>query len=861
MTYVVTTKYLASDKLSKWAKQHGHSVLQDNGQLRSALLKVPARIVSDAKLPELVVDVKFKDMQKLQKKRLAALKRGFLIQTGDDLVPAKIRFGGQTIKVKARLKGDLVDHLQGDKWSFRIHVKGKNHLFGMRRFSIQHPAVRGYQGELLFLETLRHLGVLAPRYLFANVVVNGRDIGVMAIEEHFSKELLEKNGRKESVIIRFDESFVWEAKDGNRAGLAGAFDSYLNTPIDAFRSSQIKASPTLTRDYAIAGGLLRGFVNGLLPPSEVFDAELMGHFLAATELWGSWHSLSWRNMRFYYNPISARLEPIGFDSNIEHRSGINRRNDFGEPIVAVMRDALLNDAAIYAVYRATLGVLAKELDSGVLTNLLAEKQKEVLPALQKEFFLLQPFKLDELIQRAKLLSQASDDSLRAQAFNAYPTLLQAYLLKDEKGPYLELINAVPQRVAVQSLQWLAKGGAHNAAFEAVEPQQFPLLLAGTPLRTLPHSTRIYYKAPRGDEPVTLQVVSNIVGEARRYTTQARADYFVPLDKNPQPNSTLEAQLALHPFLKVSADNRRIEVSAGEWVVEGSIVIPKGYRFFIGEGTTLRFAPRGSIVSHSAVEFHGSAAAPIVLEGLPTETGDDGWSGLVVLSAEDDSSWQHVIVRRTTGMSWPNWSLTGGVTFYRSDITIKNSRFEDSRGEDALNIVHAKFELKDIEIIDTASDAFDGDFVNGRVIGGLFQGIGHAGGGDGVDISGSDIEVIGTRFIDVNDKSLSVGEGSSMVASSVTISQTGTGAASKDGSKLEIKDSTIEGAQVANLMAYMKKPEYGGATIDAENMQFVGDVVAARAQLGSRITIDGNAVESEDVDVKNLYKTVMKKGAR
>ena len=55
----------------------------------------------------------------------------------------------------------------------------------MRRFSIQHPATRGYQGEVIFQETLRRLGVLTPRYFFVDVIINGDDIGIMALEEHF----------------------------------------------------------------------------------------------------------------------------------------------------------------------------------------------------------------------------------------------------------------------------------------------------------------------------------------------------------------------------------------------------------------------------------------------------------------------------------------------------------------------------------------------------------------------------------------------------------------------------------------------------------------------------------------------------
>ena len=48
-----------------------------------------------------------------------AIKKNLLLKQKDDFVPAKIRFGDDTVKVKLRLKGDQIDHLvDGKKWSY-----------------------------------------------------------------------------------------------------------------------------------------------------------------------------------------------------------------------------------------------------------------------------------------------------------------------------------------------------------------------------------------------------------------------------------------------------------------------------------------------------------------------------------------------------------------------------------------------------------------------------------------------------------------------------------------------------------------------------------------------------------------------
>lgn len=226
-----------------------------------------------------------------------------------------------------------------------------------------------------------------------------------------------------------------------------------------------------------------------------------------------------------------------------------------------------------------------------------------------------------------------------------------------------------------------------------------------------------------------------------------------------------------------------------------------------------------------------------------------------------STWKNVHVRNTTGVDQSSWQLTGGVTFYKSDITMDSCSFMDNKGEDALNIIQSEFVLKNITISNTSSDAFDSDFSKGTIEGGLFENIGRAGGGDAIDVSGSSVKVEGTKFVNIDDKALSVGEKSIMDVTNVDIVTVGTGAASKDGSLLTIKNSSIKFAKNASLMAYVKKPEFGPGQIIASNIKLLSDVADTRVQKGSSIIIDGVEAQSEDVDVKALYETIMKPGLR
>ena len=131
------------------------------------------------------------------------------------------------------------------------------------------------------------------------------------------------------------------------------------------------------------------------------------------------------------------------------------------------------------------------------------------------------------------------------------------------------------------------------------------------------------------------------------------------------------------------------------------------------------------------------------------------------------------------------------------------------------------------------------------------------GGDGIDVSGSEVVVTRTHFKNISDKALSVGESSHLKANDVIIENVAIGAASKDGSRLFISDAKFTGIKKAGLMAYIKKPEYGPAEITAEALAFHSTEKRAIAQKGNKIIIDGIEIPSEDLNIKELYSSAVK----
>lgn len=352
-------------------------------------------------LPQLDIEIKFKHLIKLYNKKSDALDKGALISEDDDFVPATINSNGRKIKAKLRLKGDMLDHLEGRKWSYRVKVKGSDHFDGMRVFSIQHPMTRGYHWEPIFYSFLREFKIITPRYYFTNVTINGEDIGIMAIEEHFSKEILESQAKREGAIVRFDESNARAGLLDNSAHSHFATSAHLK----AFRMAKVEKNKNILKTYHSMMAKVLKYQKEEIPLEEILDIKQMAYFSAAAEVWNAEHGLWWTNMRFYINPITMKLEPIAFDNeslHFEHRLSILSHNIIG---IYPISNFLKNEKFQKEYLNALLEISSK-LEKNI--NKYKEMEKEYRQSFSSEFPFIFKIPFDSYLARVNKLKSITD---------------------------------------------------------------------------------------------------------------------------------------------------------------------------------------------------------------------------------------------------------------------------------------------------------------------------------------------------------------------------------------------------------------------------------------------------------------------
>ena len=269
------------------------------------------------------------------------------------------------------------------------------------------------------------------------------------------------------------------------------------------------------------------------------------------------------------------------------------------------------------------------------------------------------------------------------------------------------------------------------------------------------------------------------------------------------------------------------------------------RLQIPAGTVLRFDPGAVILTHGPINLLGSENNPVL---LTAKNSNNGWGGVVVIKSPAESLWKYAKIENTFGISRKGWILTGGITFFESDIKLDHAIIGNNHTEDAINVVHGKFTFIDSRFENTYADAFDSDFSTGDVSRCTFENIQ----GDAVDISGTQVTASYLNLINIVDKGLSIGENSHIVATNLTMDTVGIGVASKDLSTVDIKDSTINNARFSGLAAYIKKPVYGPASIAAENVTISNTDQLCVVQKESQIIFNGKDMPRVDLDVDKLY---------
>jgi hypothetical protein len=781
-------------------------------------------------------------VRKLDKKRQAALELGALFAADDDWVRGQMIFEGDTLSINARLKGDWLDHLHGIKWSFRIKVRDGSFM-GMRTFSIHTPEARDWLNEWAFHQLLEEEDILTTRYGLVPVTMNGQSLGVYAYEEHFDKQLVEHKKRREGPIIKMNEDALFELTVKSWQDEVSYSRDLIPdlSEIQPFKASKVSKTPSLANLFAEGQRLLYQHQQNLSKSSEIFDVSKLARLYALCDVVGSHHGLGWHNQRFYMNPVSNRLEPIGYDSftNWHER---DQEDLIGKTAISAPRD---QDDYIQLL----------PFQDKVFVNAYIKALEEFSqPKYLETFFEKHDAELSSMSELVKAeisgyeFDRTTWDQRRAYAAEqlvAYKDLIRTTPPKFVAGHKLLFRDPAPMvPVSSQSLRcYLSDSLAGNFTLNVVNVFSEPLELVGygtkvsmaypldNPLLVEPHyiSRKTYSVKTKGT-----WCYFRVPGQVELFKREIT---WWEMPSGRTARQLLEDKSSIPSAFKAVGDTLWL---SGTQTFKSNVVIPAGYvvAFKSASKVTINNC---SFISYSPVSIVGTADNPIVFNSNNAQ-------GFTVLSAEGRSKVTHAIFNDFNTQLIPGWTLTGAVNFYESDVDLVHVQILNNVCEDALNIIRSDFSVDYCEIRGTWGDGFDADFCTGSVTNSVFANTGN----DCIDFSTSQIIISDCKIGPAGDKAISGGENSQLTVSNVEIFESNIGIASKDLSRVTISNSSLDKCRYGYTI-FQKKKEFGSASIFKSSMTETAIDTLMLIEIGSFLESDGKRIKGDkSIDLELLY---------
>jgi hypothetical protein len=808
----------------------------------------------------ITIDIKHKDYQYLAYKRKIALEEGMLHKTKTDLVepnsdwvPGQMRWNGKTVKIELKLKGNFPWHWSDDlKWSFKVKIKGGETVLGMKAFALQHPKTRGYVVDWYLHQLLKYYcDLITLRMDFVELTVNGRDHGVYLFEEAGNNMVLVNNKYPPAPIVRLYDWLLHNSTDPLFTDFTPELlnEVYTQAPVDSFNRKEMIKNDTQLMYFNQAKNLLESFRRGKLLTHQVFNVEKLAKFFAIIDLFGYHHSTAYSNIRFYYNPFTSLLEPIGRDEkfifDVTYLEGQSKQmkilpSDKPEYVDYTVHerwyDTIFHDTVFVRYYIKALEEIS---DKNFLDKLFEKTDKEYKEKLHILYRSFPGYRF-----KGKAILYRNQEYIKKQ-LNPIEAIQPYYksIDRNKNTITLEIGNIHSLPVEILSLSY------NDNIFPKVSKE---VILEPRSNVELMGFKRVEFKIPPAvaftSEAIKyLKVAYRIYGasQVKKHPVYPWSYYdedFVKIDiVRHKPN------ISEFDFFDVNQSAQTITLKKGQWNIDKSLIIPAGYTIICGKGTQLNLSHSAAILSYSPFEFIGTDDEPIVIRSK-----DSTGQGIVLLKTKKRSIFENVIFDNLNSPSQGRWQVSGSITFYESPFTLYHSRIIRDRSQAGLHSVRSEFTIDSSNFSQTVSDALTVEFSKGKISKTAFLNTGM----DGIHVSGSSLEAEDILINKVSGRAINADEVSEANFKDLEINNAETAVESCDRSKVNIEKIKI--TECNNIfVVYHKNPEFGPAAINVkffESKDFNGPYILEEKSV---LTIDGKELKANEEQVSGLLDDMQK----
>ena len=821
-------------------------------------------ILKGCNYPILKIDTKFNNLLKLRKKRDLALKNNALIRSNNIFVPAKATWVNKEYEIKMKLKGARIDHVyQNKKWSLKIEVKKDKSINSFKEFSITKPSSRQFPDSVFFSKVLSNYEIKTPKFIMVNLILNGENWGPMLMEEHYSSSYKELKQLRDVPIMTLS--------DGSNLEISSYFEGqYNNNNMDyfyEFNKFNEHKRKILTDTYNLNKYIKKKDQNSFNLISLIktiheitltkkdfntdylkkyFNLNQIGLIIANNLVWGeSGHSISGDNFRVYINPFTQKIEYIPTDHYVDvdlDTSNINKNELINDILNHGFHFSLfLNDDDLKNYYLNSLKILKDEskYHHKIITDICSAHIK----ICKKNF---QPRRIEKNIKYLESLGTSMfEKKIDEEFYLTNPSDDRYLLLQNEIDKFdyqdlsariytdgtLEVFNLTPFEVEIKDIIFdEMKLDIKNCKSNFIKLQKTIKPEYSSNLKR--NIINTYYS------PCLMQKVSIIT---LKNNVEKTIDLFVESENYKVDNFYKENENKIYYYPKNWTITKENVIPPAEKIIINKPIIINNKNLLIKPGTELLFSKNSYIyLDNGNLMLDGLINKNIIFKAK-----NEYWGGIFV-SNSDNSYIRNSTIKDTDFFNHESIMLTGGISFYQSNIDILNSNFENSVAEDGLNFVNTNFKISNSYLKNFRSDGIDSDFSKGEINNVKFDNIS----GDAVDLSGTEVLINNSLFNDVGDKAISNGEKSNTRVYKLLINKAKFGIANKDQSLLEGSDVRFSNSLKFDLISFNKKSYYDVPEMNLDNTVF--DINKVLIMKNNKAKINSNILETAIFDPKTLY---------
>jgi len=741
---------------------------------------------------------------------------------------ASISIKDKTINTNIRLKGDRDIHYRDiENSSYKFNIKGENTFFGTKKFSIQKPRIRNYLHEWLFHELMAEGDLIKLKYDFLYFNLNGQNMGLYVLEEAFGKNLIERNNRRNGPIFSIDESF--ELTDSDKI----KFEIYDDR-------IWIKEENINVAKKGISN--LKKFFDTKNDISELFDIKKWAWYFAVIDLTYTIHGAQPKSVKFYFNPINGKFEPIPHDGHRIERNYSDYLFDFDHSSTfdRAEQNKLPSDSFLTKFF------FLKNNNKKLNEDFYFEYINAIKKICSKEF--LDNFFNSRQDEIKKITSAIYSDSFIYDYDHRRKSGIGIYYY-DKNDTYFRA-NKLLNKITPQKTALFVEEDKNNIIIDSKSIHNINLKISEITCgekknnvinvkKTLINESLNFPKHVLNKKKYSIQ---NTNCNFLQFTNNINNDRFIKkIDKiNGEYNAKKIDKEKYKKYFDVYENNLELKNKITE--ISENLLIPRNFNVNIKSGEKIILKNNAFIFSKSPWQI-GNGENITYITGEKNNFG----GGIIIMDTEKISKISNVKFSYLNGLQNDNeiengisdLIILGSINFYEADVDISNVLFEEIKSEDAINIFRSNFLIKNFKSTENLSDAIDIDFSKGKIENTEFQNIGN----DAIDLSGSNVNINNAQFENIGDKLISVGENSFADIYNIKASKSHVGVVSKDGSYTKVKKIHMSEVKIP-FSAYKKKSAYDFGVMDLSEITLEKSQINWLTDEKSIIKIDG-----DDVSVK------------